>query len=302
MAMDMDFRWITKPYEDADKAKSIAEQTMAEHRAYNDMENLRQEWLADQATRQQMFEAAQEAKARAEAEQQRHFEVGNPYTMFNPNTASKDEIKDMQRMIGVKADGSWGKKSKAAFDNHAVSDDEWVQIKQASQLADQMRQRQRDYQEYQELLAEKRELEAKREKFLNSPQMQMAMALARGGQYGALQGMLMNEASGAGGKKKTQADMDALEKSLLTDIYAISGEKDANKRNKLQQMVRLIYGGQMADMLENNPDLVSRIGGLEAIEDLLGEQQGIVDDNKKKAEKSKATVKSLLNKISGGNG
>ena len=146
-------------------------------------------------------------------------------------------------------------------------------------------QRLRDYQEYQELLAEKRALEEKKEKFLNSPQMQMAMALARGGQYGALQGMLMNEASGAGGKKKTQADMDALEKSLLTDIYAISGEKDANKRNKLQQMVRLIYGGQMADMLENNPELVSRIGGLDAIEDLLGEQQGIVDRKKKKADR-----------------
>lgn len=147
----------------------------------------------------------------------------------------------------------------------------------------EMQQRQRDYQEYQSLLAEKRDLEAKREKFMNSPQMQMAMALARGGQYGALQGMLMNEASGAGSKKKTQADMDSLEKSLLTDIYAISGEKDANKRNKLQQMVRLIYGGQMADMLENNPELVSRIGGLEAIEGLLGEQQGIVDDKNQRA-------------------
>lgn len=147
----------------------------------------------------------------------------------------------------------------------------------------EMQQRQRDYQEYQELLAEKRDLEAKREKFLNSPQMQMAMALARGGQYGALQSMLMTEASGSGGKKKTQADMDALEKSLLTDIYAISGEKDANKRNKLQQMVRLIYGGQMADMLENNPELVSRLGGLEGIEGLLGEQQGIVDDKKQRA-------------------
>lgn len=181
--------------------------------------------------------------------------------------------------------------------NEAIGAARTAQTREAEKDAQdilEMKQRQRDYQEYQELLAEKRELEAKREKFLNSPQMQMAMALARGGQYGALQGMLMNEASGSG-RKKTQADMDALEKSLLTDIYAISGEKDANKRNKLQQMVRLIYGGQMADMLENNPELVSRLGGLEGIEDLLGEQQGIVNDKQQRA-KWQARYDKLLGK------
>lgn len=36
--------------------------------------------------------------------------------MFNPETATRDEIKLMQGMVGTKADGAWGPKSKAAWD------------------------------------------------------------------------------------------------------------------------------------------------------------------------------------------
>lgn len=46
----------------------------------------------------------------------RGYSESNPYNIFNPATASKDEIKAMQNKLGVKADGIWGKKSQAAYD------------------------------------------------------------------------------------------------------------------------------------------------------------------------------------------
>lgn len=46
----------------------------------------------------------------------RGYSESNPYNVFNPATASKDEIKAMQSKLGVKADGIWGKKSQAAYD------------------------------------------------------------------------------------------------------------------------------------------------------------------------------------------
>lgn len=166
--------------------------------------------------------------------------------------------------------------------NEAINGARAAQTREAEKDAKdilEMKQRLRDYQEYQELLAEKRALEEKKEKFLNSPQMQMAMALARGGQYGALQGMLMNETSGAGGKKKTQADMDALEKSIMNDIFAISSTKDKNQRKKLIQMAQLLYSGQLRDMMESNPELVSRLGGVEGVAELLGQQMRLAGEN-----------------------
>ena len=60
----------------------------------------------------------------------------------------------------------------------------------------------------------------------------------------------------------------------MNDIFAISSTKDKNQRNKLIQMAQMLYAGQLQDMLDNNPGLVSRLGGVEGLKKLLGGQIG----------------------------
>jgi hypothetical protein len=206
-------------------------------------------------------------------------------------------------MVGVKADGAWGPKSQAAFEAVAVNDDEWEQLQRASQLAEQIRQRREDYAKFQELKAKRDEAINKRNAFFASPEAQMALTLARGGQFGALQSVLSMQAQNElnGGKTgKTQSDMDQLEKSIMNDIFAISSTKDKNQRNKLIQMAQMLYAGQLQDMLDNNPGLVSRLGGVEGLKKLLGGQLGNIDDQNRKAEESRQNTQTLLNKIKDG--
>lgn len=308
VGMNMDFRWLDlQPTDPAtteavqnyalasDNAEAIAAKKLAEHQAYLQEEEERRKRQEEMQRQQQIVEAAQAAKAQADAAYQRHFDVGNPYTMFNPKTASKDEIKEMQKMVGVKADGAWGPKSQAAFEAVAVNDDEWEQLQKASQLAEQIRQRREDYAKFQELKAKRDEAISKRNAFFASPEAQMALTLARGGQFGALQSVLAMQAQNElnGGKTgKTQSDMDQLEKSIMNDIFAISSTKDKNQRNKLIQMAQMLYSGQLKDMLDNNPGLVSRLGGVEGLNELLGVQIGKANsaDAKAKAAASAAAV------------
>ena len=314
VGMNMDFRWL-QPTDPAtqeavqnyalasDNAEAIAAKKLAEHQAYLQEEEERRKRQEEAQRQQQIIEAAQAAKAQADAAYQRHFDIGNPYTMFNPKTASKDEIKEMQKMVGVKADGAWGPKSQAAFEAVAVNDDEWEQLQRASQLAEQIRQRREDYAKFQELKAKRDEAINKRNAFFASPEAQMALTLARGGQFGALQSVLSMQAQKElnGGKTgKTQSDMDQLEKSIMNDIFAISSTKDKNQRNKLIQMAQMLYAGQLQDMLDNNPGLVSRLGGVEGLNKLLGGQLGNIDDQNRKAEEARQNTQTLLNKIKDG--
>lgn len=303
VGMNMDFRWLDlQPTDPAtteavqnyalasDNAEAIAAKKLAEHQAYLQEEEERRKRQEEAQRQQQIIEAAQAAKAQADAAYQRHFDVGNPYTMFNPKTASKDEIKEMQKMVGVKADGAWGPKSQAAFNAVAVNDDEWEQLQKASQLAEQIRQRREDYAKFQELKAKRDEAISKRNAFFASPEAQMALTLARGGQFGALQSVLSMQAQKElnGGKTgKTQADMDQLEKSIMNDIFAISSTKDKNQRNKLIQFAQMLYTGQLQDMLENNPTLTSRIGGVEGLQKILKEQMGVAGASDAAAEEKR---------------
>lgn len=291
VGMNMDFRWLDlQPTDPAtteavqnyalasDNAEAIAAKKLAEHQAYLQEEEERRKRQEEAQRQQQIIEAAQAAKAQADAAYQRHFDVGNPYTMFNPKTASTDEIKEMQKMVGAKADGVWGTKSQAAFEATAVNDDEWEQLQRASQLAEQIRQRREDYVKFQELKAKRDEAIRKRNAFFESPEAQMALTLARGGQFGALQSVLSMQAQKQlNGSKtgKTQSDLDSLEKTILGDIMAISSTKDKNQRNKLIQFAQMLYTGQLQDMLENNPTLTSRIGGVEGLKKILNEQMGV---------------------------
>lgn len=299
VGMNMDFRWLdlqpTNPATTeavqnyalaSDNAEAIAAKKLAEHQAYLQEEEERRKRQEEAQRQQQIIEAAQAAKAQADAAYQRHFDIGNPYTMFNPKTASKDEIKEMQKMVGAKADGVWGPKSQAAFNAAAVNDDEWEQLQRASQLAEQIRQRREDYAKFQELKAKRDEAINKRNAFFASPEAQMALTLARGGQFGALQSVLSMQAQKElnGGKTgKTQSDMDQLEKSIMNDIFAISSTKDPNQREKLMTMAKMLYSGQLQDMLDNNPGLVSRLGGVEGIEALLQGQSDNIDTAKQRA-------------------
>ena len=131
----------------------------------------------------------------------------------------------------------------------------------------------------------------------------MALTLARGGQFGALQSVLSMQAQKElnGGKTgKTQSDMDQLEKSIMNDIFAISSTKDKNQRNKLIQMAQMLYAGQLQDMLDNNPGLVSRLGGVEGLKKLLGGQIGNIDDQNRKAKNQKNSDLSAANLMAGG--
>lgn len=316
VGMNMDFRWLDlQPTDPAtteavqnyalasDNAEAIAAKKLAEHQAYLQEEEERRKRQEEAQRQQQIIEAAQAAKAQADAAYQRHFDVGNPYTMFNPKTASKDEIKEMQKMVGAKADGVWGPKSQAAFEATAVNDDEWEQLQRASQLAEQIRQRREDYAKFQELKAKRDEAINKRNAFFASPEAQMALTLARGGQFGALQSVLSMQAQKElnGGKTgKTQSDLDSLEKTILGDIMAISSTKDKNQRNKLIQFAQMLYTGQLQDMLENNPTLTSRIGGVEGLKKILSEQMGVAGARDDADRQASQNTQTLLNRISGG--
>lgn len=129
---------------------------------------------------------------------------------------------------------------------------------------------------------------AKIAKFRDNPNFKAAAMLAMAGQPGALQAML-TEGSKPG---KTQDDMDQLEKSIMADIFAISSTKDKNQRDKLIKMAQEFYTGQLQDMLKANPGLVSRLGGVEGLNRLLGVQIGKANDADAKAKAAAAAAAS----------
>lgn len=249
MVTNMDMSWMWRPYDDKARADEIAERKLAEHQAYLRQEAERRARQEEMRRQQEMIEAAQGAREYADRQAAASMGLSQlpQYTMGQAQTAMYDQM---------------AQQAQAAV---------------AQQQAKEQREK---------IVARLNELEEARSKRIADPNFRMAAMLAMAGQPGAMQSLLTLDAQKQlNGSKtgKTQADMDALEKSIMNDIFAISSTKDPNQREKLETMAKKLYSGQLQDMLDNNPGLVSRLGGVEGIEALLQGQSENIDEAKQRA-------------------
>lgn len=249
MVTNMDMSWMWRPYDDKARADEIAERKLAEHQAYLRQEAERRARQEELRRQQEMIEASQGAREYADRQAAASMGLSQlpQFTMGQAQTALYDQMAQQ------------------------------AQAAAAQQQAKEQREK---------IVARLNELEEARSKRISDPNFRMAAMLAMAGQPGAMQSLLTLDAQKQlNGSKtgKTQADMDQLEKSIMNDIFAISSTKDPNQREKLMTMARMLYSGQLQDMLDNNPGLVSRLGGVEGIEALLKGQSENIDEAKQRA-------------------
>lgn len=245
MGINMDMNWMWRPYDDKARAADIAERKLAEHQAYLKQEEERRARQEEMRRQQEIMEAAQGAKEFADRQ-----------------VAASMGLSELPQY-------TMGQAQMALYDQMA---------QQAQQNA--------KAQQREQIMARLKELEDARTKRISDPNFKMAAMLAMAGQPGAMQSLLTLDAQKQlNGSKtgKTQADMDQLEKSIMNDIFAISSTKDPNQREKLMTMANMLYSGQLQDMLDNNPGLVSRLGGVEGIAALLQGQTDNLDTAKQRA-------------------
>ena len=239
----------------------------------------------DKSLQDEAYLAALKAKVKQdqiEAEQQAKADTVSyllDNDLFNPDTADKKEKKEMQSLLGLKADGKWGKKSKNALANFELARnpefaDMWNQSREATadslinNEAEVAEQRQQD-----DLLAKVKrfkELEAKRaerrNKITSDPNFQIAAMMALGGQPGALQALITQDATGGGNKSANQKEMDALEKSMMNDLFLIS-TADQNKTAQLIEGMIPYYKSMFSEL--EGKGAKSRIGGWDAWEGII---------------------------------
>lgn len=240
MVTNMDMNWMWRPYDDKARADEIAERKLAEHQAYLKQEEERRARQEEMQRQMAIAEAAQGAKEYADRQ-----------------AAASMGLSQLPQY-------TLGQAQMAMYDQMAQQ----AQAEATQQKAKEQREK---------IVARLNELEEARSKRISDPNFKMAAMLAMAGQPGAMQSLLTLDAQKQlNGSKtgKTQADMDQLEKSIMNDIFAISSTKDKNQRNKLIQMAQMLYAGQLQDMIDNNPGLVSRLGGVEGLKKLLGGQIG----------------------------
>lgn len=198
--------------------------------------------------------------------------------LFNPDTANRKEKKEMQRLLGLKADGKWGRGSHNALASYEMGRnpefaDMWAKANEAateslvnnvSEVAEQRAQ---------DDLAAKvkrfKELEAKRaerrQKITSNPNFQIAAMLAMGGQPGALQALIAQEAQG-GSSSRSQSEMDSLEKSMLNDLFVIA-TADQNKTAQLIEGMIPYYKSVFSEL--EGKGAKSRLGGWDAWEGII---------------------------------
>lgn len=249
MVTNMDMNWMWRPYDDKARADEIAERKLAEHQAYLKQEEERRARQEEMQRQIAIAEAAQGAKEYADRQAAASMGLSQlpQFTMGQAQTAMYDQMAQQ------------------------------AQAQAAQQKAKEQREK---------IVARLNELEEARSKKISDPNFKMAAMLAMAGQPGAMQSLLTLDAQKQlNGSKtgKTQSDMDQLEKSIMNDIFAISSTQDPNQREKLMTMAKMLYSGQLQDMLDNNPGLVSRLGGVEGIEALLQGQSDNIDTAKQRA-------------------
>ena len=105
--------------------------------------------------------------------------------------------------------------------------------------------------------------EEKMQKFRDDPKYQMAAMLAMAGQPGALQA-LISEGSKSG--NSAQSDMDALEKSMTNDIFALASA-DADQAEKIMTALIPLYKSKFNEIQGKGG--MSRLGGWDAWENAI---------------------------------
>lgn len=95
----------------------------------------------------------------------------------------------------------------------------------------------------------------KMQKFRDDPKFQMAAMLAMAGQPGALQALI---SEGAKSGNPVQSDMDALEKSMTNDIFALASA-DADQAEKIMTALIPLYKSKFEEIQGKGG--MSRLGG-----------------------------------------
>lgn len=131
----------------------------------------------------------------------------------------------------------------------------------------------------------------KMQKFRDNPRFQMAAMLAMAGQPGALQALI---SEGAKSGKSAQSDMDALEKSMTNDIFALASA-NADQSAKIMEALIPLYKSKFEEIQGKGG--MSRLGGWDAWEKAIRSAKGRSAEKKaKKDELEEALAKSARNR------
>lgn len=208
MPMDMDFRWMSQPYEDKARADEIEERKLAERLAYLQAERQRQERQAEAQRQQDIVDASQGAREFADRQAAASMGLENVPNLPFPNmSVAYNEV--MQQRMQQEAD-------RAAKLNR---------LKELEAIRQQRMQR--------------------IDSIKNDPKMQMAAMMAMAGDNGMLQTLLMKDPNET--RKQTQADMDALEDKMVNDIFALSGA-DSDQFDKITQALIPLYKNKFDEL------------------------------------------------------
>lgn len=120
--------------------------------------------------------------------------------------------------------------------------------------------------------------ETKMQKFRDNPKFQMAAMLAMAGQPGALQALI---SEGAKSGNSPQSDMDALEKSMTNDIFALASA-DADQAEKIMTALVPLYKSRFEEIQGKGG--MSRLGGWDAWEKAIRGAKARKAEKKAKAD------------------
>ncbi len=208
MPMDMDFRWMSQPYEDKARADDIEERKLAERLAYIQAERQRQERQAEAQRQQDIVDASQGAREFADRQAAASMGLENvPQLPFPNMSVAYNQV--MQQRMQQEADRA------AKLDR----------LKELEAIRQQRMQR--------------------IDSIKNDPKMQMAAMMAMAGDSAMLQTLLAKDPNETG--KQTQADMDALEDKMVNDIFALSGA-DSDQFDKITQALIPLYKNKFDEL------------------------------------------------------
>lgn len=215
---------------------------------------------------------------------------------FDPSRPgmSDEEVRMMQRFVGVKDDGKWGPKSEAARQELLGRTPEYVEQKRLNELEAA------EQDVYRQKLERLQELEAKRAERLNkissSPEYKLAAMMAMAGQPGALQSLISTSAANANNGNKFQEQMDSLETQIANDAFALASADD-DKAKRIIKMLYPLYESKYREL--ESKGAVGRTGW-DRIKKFFDES--MVVRNKKKAEnlRNKSNLKTAADKMDGG--
>lgn len=187
MPMDMDFRWMSKPYEDKARADEIEERKLADRLAYIQAERQRQERQAEARRQQGIIDASQGATEFADRQAAASMGLENvPQLPFPNMSVAYNQV--MQQRMAQEADRA-------------------AKVQRLKELEAQMQER-----------------DQKIQKMMDDPKMQLAVAMAMYGDTGMLQSMLVKDQEETA--KQYQTNMDSLEDKMANDIFALGGASD----------------------------------------------------------------------------